>query len=191
MVEVFVVLDTPIQVKRGPAYSAQVCGRETNDGRWEGWIEFDPGGVAPPIRTPRETTQPSRNALEYWATGLTATYLQGALERALRPMTPQTAPSGVAAKAHFDGPAPPPSSMDDPPFTSPLSSPLDPFEAYAYQGEDILMEELEALNEVHLRKIARAHQLATEEQIVRSPDRHSLAALIVAGVRSRLRSDFR
>lgn len=35
-------------------------------------------------RTRRETTQPSRDALRYWATGLEPTYLQGALERALR-----------------------------------------------------------------------------------------------------------
>ena len=33
--------------------------------------------------TDRETTQPNLRALEYWATGLTPAYLEGALDRAL------------------------------------------------------------------------------------------------------------
>jgi hypothetical protein len=33
-------------------------------------------------RTGQETSQPDRKALEYWATGLEAVYLEGALARA-------------------------------------------------------------------------------------------------------------
>src|SRR5690606_29766063 len=79
MAETFVVMDTPVRAADNHAYAAHVCGRETDAGRWEGWIEFHPDGGGAPVRTPRETTQPKRSALEYWATGLTATYLEGAL----------------------------------------------------------------------------------------------------------------
>ena len=35
-----------------------------------------------PIATGRETTQPNRTDTEYWATGLSEVYLEGALQRA-------------------------------------------------------------------------------------------------------------
>jgi hypothetical protein len=55
------------------------------DGLWEGWIEFIPTDGGAPLRSRRETTQPNRDDAVYWATGLTPVYLEGALERALRP----------------------------------------------------------------------------------------------------------
>ena len=36
------------------------------------------------LRTERETSQPDRKALVYWASGLETTYYEGALERAIR-----------------------------------------------------------------------------------------------------------
>jgi len=36
------------------------------------------------LTTERETTQPSREALLYWATGLEPIYLEGAFARAVR-----------------------------------------------------------------------------------------------------------
>ena len=36
-----------------------------------------------PVQSPRETTQPNLTDLNYWATGLTPVYLEGALARAL------------------------------------------------------------------------------------------------------------
>jgi hypothetical protein len=74
-------------VVQGPAersYSPRVMGEERADGTWDGWIEFwsEAGGGAI-LATERETTQPSRAALLYWATGLEPIYFEGAFERAL------------------------------------------------------------------------------------------------------------
>ena len=66
---------------RGREYVASVHGEERG-GNWEGWIEFRPLAGGPALRTERETTQPDRSALEYWATGLEPVYLEGALARA-------------------------------------------------------------------------------------------------------------
>lgn len=83
MPEVVLRFNAALDDAEGRVYAAQVCGREAEDGMWEGWIEFDPGDGGAVLRTPRETGQPNRGALEYWATGLTATYLEGALKRAV------------------------------------------------------------------------------------------------------------
>jgi hypothetical protein len=64
------------------AYVAQIRGRALNDGRWEAWIVFVPVQENGPMRrTERDTTQASREAVEYWAAGVTSIYLQGALAR--------------------------------------------------------------------------------------------------------------
>jgi len=64
-------------------YLAQACGAQMSDGLWEGWIEFLPNDGSAVLRTDRETTQPNRQDTEYWATGVTAVYLEGALQRAI------------------------------------------------------------------------------------------------------------
>jgi hypothetical protein len=64
----------------GHLYRARAMGRK-RDRIWIGWIEFAPVGSGVARRTPRETTQPSREALLYWALGLDEVYLDGALER--------------------------------------------------------------------------------------------------------------
>ena len=67
----------------GRFYTAQVCGARRADGTWEGWLEFRPaGGSGQILRTDRETTQPDRDALAYWASGLEPLYFDGALARA-------------------------------------------------------------------------------------------------------------
>jgi hypothetical protein len=68
----------------GNLYDVRVCGEQREGGTWEGWIEFHPAGgrAAPVLRTGRETTQPNRQALVYWASGLEPLYLEGALARA-------------------------------------------------------------------------------------------------------------
>lgn len=69
----------------GHVYSARAMGRPRK-GRtvWEGWLEFTPlGGRGIVRRSPIETTQPNREALEYWASGVEPVYLEGALERAI------------------------------------------------------------------------------------------------------------
>jgi hypothetical protein len=67
----------------GTTYVVWVCGEERVDGTWEGWLEFHPADANQPILvTERETSQPNRAALEYWAGGLEPVYLEGALARA-------------------------------------------------------------------------------------------------------------
>jgi hypothetical protein len=69
----------------GHLYSARAMGRQRK-GRtvWEGWLEFTPAGGGGIVRrSPVETTQPNREALAYWASGIEPVYLEGALERAI------------------------------------------------------------------------------------------------------------
>jgi hypothetical protein len=49
-----------------------------------GWLEFVPTSASggPVLRTGQETSQPDREAVEYWAGGLEPVYLEGALGRA-------------------------------------------------------------------------------------------------------------
>ena len=64
-------------------YVVWICGEMRLDGTWEGWLEFHPTNTAQQIlRTDRETSQPNRAAIEYWADGLEPIYLEGALARA-------------------------------------------------------------------------------------------------------------
>ena len=88
MAEAFLEFNHAVTGPDGQIYHARVCGRliePVEDGRWEGWLEFEPEGAgrAAAVRTPRETVQPKRSDLEYWGTGLTPVYLEGALARAL------------------------------------------------------------------------------------------------------------
>jgi hypothetical protein len=53
------------------------------DGRWQGWVEFLPPRGGRVLLSGRETIQPNRADLAYWASGLTPVYLEGALGRAL------------------------------------------------------------------------------------------------------------
>lgn len=185
MAEVLVQFDRPLADEGGDAYVVRVCGGVTEDGTWEGWIEFDPQDGGTTLRTPRETEQPDRANLEYWATGLTVTYLEGALERARHPQTPDLRPRSVAARPSYDRPAP--SIVESPGAAEPIRVPshavLNPFEVYA-QGENVLREELSALDEGHLRNVIRTFGLVREEEIdLLAAHRSTLAEMIVAAVR--------
>lgn len=69
--------------ENGVVYDVSACGEPSGDGNWQGWLEFHPEDASKPrLRTARETTQPDRRALEYWATGLEPLYFEGAFERA-------------------------------------------------------------------------------------------------------------
>jgi len=65
----------------GEEYTAHAYGEARDDGTWEGWLEFHSAAGAV-RRTGRETTQPDRDALAYWASGLEPIYLDGAFARA-------------------------------------------------------------------------------------------------------------
>jgi hypothetical protein len=80
----------------GHLYTARAMGRQRR-GRtvWEGWLEFTPvGGGGIVRRSPVETTQPNREALAYWASGIEPVYLEGALERAIASRSERRARSG-------------------------------------------------------------------------------------------------
>jgi hypothetical protein len=49
---------------------------------WIGWLEFQPAAGGKALRTGDETSQPSKEAVVYWASGLEPVYLEGALDRA-------------------------------------------------------------------------------------------------------------
>jgi hypothetical protein len=166
----------------GRAFRAQVVGAPMPDGRWEGWIEFIPVDGGPPLRTPRETTQPNHRDAVYWASGLTAVYFEGALDRALRP---EGHPLPVSPPApRFDGPAPTgvrPAAMPEP-VTDAV---LDPFAVYEH-GEVMLHKKLRALDDWHLVNIIIAHELSVEPRTTLgqlSPS--SLIEIIVGAVRRR------
>jgi hypothetical protein len=68
----------------GRHWKARAYGKQRG-AAWIGWLAFvgDDGTELP---TERETTQPDRKALEYWAGGIEPVYLDGALHRALEPL---------------------------------------------------------------------------------------------------------
>jgi len=85
MAEVLVRYVAEVVGENGERYTPQACGGIADDGLWEGWIEFVAVQGDRRIESGRETTQPSRVTLDYWAQGLTRAYLQGALGRSQSP----------------------------------------------------------------------------------------------------------
>lgn len=176
MAKVVQTYDTVLQVD-GREYRVRACGREREGGLWEGWLEFVPDDDLPVLRSRRETTQPNETDLEYWATGLTPTYLEGALDRTVEPAKPRL-PSSEQRPA-YDRPAPGPSGE------APRAV-LDPFSVHVKEGEDFLRRELGALRDWHLRNIVRAYDLADERRAaVGSLSEPELVDLIVSEVRDR------
>jgi hypothetical protein len=153
------VFEEPVRLD-GVSYFAQVCGR-ANRHLWEGWLEFAATDGSAIRRTERETTQPDCDALVYWSEGLSGTYLQGALARALT--RPRTGPPAT----HF------------------WRAVLDPFSVGA-KGEQLLRQKLSALRGWHLRNILRRYQLVHPCADLESMTERQLVDLIVAGVRPAL-----
>lgn len=147
-------------------------------GMWQGWLEFVPIEGGQPVRSSRETTQPNRQDAEYWATGLTPVYLEGALDRALNPLT--RAPAESAAEPFFSAPAP--AMAAAPPAGD---SVLNPFSVYR-KGESVLRSQLSALSAWHLVNIIAAYDLSEQEpadlDVTPAP---VLVELIVLSVRER------
>jgi hypothetical protein len=159
------IYSTPLATEDGLTWTARAAGLPLTSNLWEGWLEFvaDDGTV---VRSGRETTQPNLTDLEYWATGLTPVYLEGALERALgdrlRPVTPL------------------------PPGELVSHAVLDPFAVYAARGESALRRQLAALGPTHLRAIIREYQLVDATMVLETLVVAELVALIMSGVRARL-----
>jgi hypothetical protein len=181
MVEVLVKYTEPVRAADGTSYWAQACGDIAENNLWEGWIEFVSDGHA--LRTGRETEQPNRDDLIYWAEGLTYPYLEGALDRALRLESgPAIVHADVAAEPVFDAPA-----KDRPIVRRVAMEPraiLDPYVVFA-EGENILRQQLRALSRDQLVNIARAYKLAdpTPDSVLEEGSRDQLAEHIVRSVK--------
>ena len=176
MADTLLQFNDPLTGSDGKTYVARVCGRPAPDGGWEGWIEFVPGDGSPVLRSRRETRQSDRDALEYWATGLSPVYLEGSLERTLDPpRLPEPAP---LPEPVYDGPAPEPSRLAHTPEARAV---LDPFSVYV-KGEDLLRQELSALNAWHLKNIIRAYGLTdlTEAELERLPQADLIERIVIA-----------
>ncbi|HSJ08034.1 MAG TPA: hypothetical protein VK936_15120 [Longimicrobiales bacterium] len=182
MAEVLMSYGTRIRGPDERSYTVRACGRERDDGLWEGWLEYLPVEGGDTVVTPRETTQPNRNDLLYWATGLTDPYMDGALTRALR--QPVTAAAPAAGPPPADGPA----SSDRTAETIASPTPaaiLDPFRVHA-EGADVLRGQLRALRPDHLRNIIAAYRLSdVAPMTLDRMDRSELEALIILAVEER------
>jgi len=190
MPQVLAQFDEPVVSQDGKRYRAQACGAAMSDGLWEGWIEFVPLEVdEEPLRSPRETTQPNRVDTLYWAGGLTATYLEGAFERAQRASSVKPArPSNVKTT----GPAPAQPVFNAPAAESkvipsvPARAVLDPFSVYE-KGEALLRQELRALSSWHLVNIIVDYDLSEQPYLaLNSVPQATLIDLIVTAVRERI-----
>jgi hypothetical protein len=132
-------------------YHPRAVGRLAN-GMWQGWLEFLPDRGGEVVVTGTESTQPEREHLVYWASGLTPVYLVGALERALRPATIRfhivDEPASMAPRERPMRPmsAPRPEAV------------LDPFDI-GRRSLDVLRQELSALNRARLTNIIAAFDL--------------------------------
>jgi hypothetical protein len=151
MPEVLVQFTERVRGEDGMAYLPRVWGGLADDGLWEGWIEFaDESGATQ--RTRRETEQPHRDDLLYWAEGLTVAYLEGALGRAL-------APHEVTVPAHENARRVVAAADSSRPVAGRTPHAiLDPFAAYS-EGEELLRKQLRALSRDHLINIIKAYRL--------------------------------
>lgn len=178
MAEVFVEFAEPVVAKDGRAYIARACGGPTDQGVWQGWVEFVPLNGGLPVRSSRETTQPNREDTAYWATGLTPVYLEGALDRALNPLTKM--PPRPAPEPLFDTPAPEIAAA--PPANEAV---LNPFSVYR-KGEAVLRSQLSALSAWHLVNIITAYGLSEQRVVdLNGTPAPVLVELIIAAVRTR------
>jgi hypothetical protein len=90
--------EEPYVDRDGAVYDILLYGRSRPADTWQGWLTFSRRQDRQQFVTETETTQPSAEAVLYWATGLTPTYFDGAFARATRTRHQPTAAE----------PAPPP-----------------------------------------------------------------------------------
>jgi hypothetical protein len=177
MSEALIEYDTVLTADDGSRWVARACTRPGPGTVWEAWIEFVPlDPDSRPVRSRRETTQPSRKEVMYWATGLTPRYLAGSLARTLAGPLPR--PILRRVEPLFDGPAPDVEPAPRPAGPHPI---LDPFAVYL-QGEDLLLRQLEALDLPRLQDIVVAYEIAGVPE-VHTATRGELNAAILAAAR--------
>jgi hypothetical protein len=181
MADTLLLFPAPVADRHGTEYEARACGVELPDGTWQGWLEFLPARGGEAIRSARETTQPNRVDTEYWASGLSAVYLEGALERALNPLRiVHTEPPGPPA---FEGPAAPIAGDEHGHGTR---SVLNPFSVYE-KGEAVLRAQLGALQSWHLVNLIIHYGLSADGRArLNALSAAALTDLIVASVREQV-----
>jgi hypothetical protein len=186
LAEILVKFDEPIGAPDGASYFAQAVGREVSGGLWEGWMEFVPRSDGlDHLQSGRETTQPNRMNLEYWAQGLTKVYLEGALARAVSLAAAPGESRAAEGRKEFQRsrvPGAVPQPRHAPPSPHPI---LDPFQVYS-QGESVLRSELNALSRDHLEAIATAYDLAQTQSAggAKAVSKPAMIDAIVEGVRA-------
>jgi hypothetical protein len=181
MAEVFVSFDQPVRDELGE-YHARAVGRLGDDGMWEGWIEFTPiDGGTEVLVTGVESTQPERAHLEYWATGLTPVFLEGALARARRPVTVRVRPVEVPF-SEAPKPRDPVVRRVMPSGPEPV---LDPF-AIGGRSLDVLRQELGALNRPRLLNIIAGFNLNPANEDLSWMSDHQLMQFVVTSVEAQL-----
>jgi hypothetical protein len=183
MTETLLVFQSPVLAPDATAHEARACGNEMSGGGWEGWLEFVPLAGGATVRSQRETTQPNRVDTEYWATGLTPVYLEGALMRALA--RPPVVPVVLPRPSVFRGPV---LSVAKRAAEVSVGSVLNPFSVYK-KGVALLRSRLGALSAWHLVNIALEYEL-TDEPVERLNrlSAPNLIELIVRGTREELSS---
>jgi hypothetical protein len=180
MAEVLRTFDTTV-TDGSHEYVGRAVGRKAADGMWEGWMEFIPvaesgevivGGV--------ESRQPEKEHLEYWASGLSPVFLEGAFDRARRPVNVRVRTVEVP---HSTRPEPRNVTVTRvmPPGPEPV---LDPFEIGG-RNLDLLRQELGALNRPRLVNIIAAFDLNPAGEDLSWMTDHQLAHFIVVAVEAR------
>jgi len=179
MSELIRSIDEPILDNSGE-YHARVVGRLADDGMWEAWLEFVPLAGGRALISAIESRQPEREHLEYWASGLSVVYAEGALERTRRPTTIRT---HVIETPASDAPAPRLTGTS-PRFagTRPI---LDPFEVGSH-SLDILDQELRALGRARLLNMIVVYEMNPEGDDLQQLTDGQLVTLIVAAVEADL-----
>ncbi len=181
MAEVLRTFDTHIH-DGITGYLARAIGRKAPDGMWEGWMEFVPtakgadvivGGV--------ESRQPEREHLAYWASGLSAVFLEGAFDRARRPVT---VPVRTVDLPYSSAPEPRAVTVSRvmPPPPEPVLNPFD----IGGRNPDLLRQELGAMNRPRLMNIIAAFDLNPAGEDLSGMTDHQLSHFIVYAVEARL-----
>ena len=181
MAELLTSYETPVR-DDGTAYHARAVGRRAPNGMWEGWLEFEPiGGRGDAYVSSVETTQPEREHLVYWATGLTPIYLEGALHRAKHPLVVRVRREETPLS---DEPAPRHVTRSRPVASVPEPV-LDPFEIGG-RSMDILRQELTALNRPRLLNIIAAFDLNPAGEDLKWMTDAQLVTFIVVAVEAQM-----